>query len=168
MWEALVHKRAGIFDHLAPFRHVAATNPGQFDQGRAQLAKFLRLEVERVFARELDGVPRETLEAIDAITSFEMQDRLRRDQKLGRSRAEAVVVGAIRRLVGKGYGGPRGRGVESAESTGPRKGGRELGRFADVDPMVRLSRVAEVRTLSPSRNRTAEATSPNFASLRRV
>lgn len=98
--KALIHKRAGIFDHIAPFRRVAASRPGQFDQERARLTEFLRSEVKWVFAREIERMSRETLDAIDAIASFEMWDRLRRDQKLGRSRAEVVIIAAIRRLAG--------------------------------------------------------------------
>lgn len=98
--KALVRKRARIFDHIAPFRRVAARRPGEFDQERARLTAFLRSELEQVFAREVERMPRETLEAFDAITSFEMWDRLRRDQKLERSRAEAVIIQAVRRLVG--------------------------------------------------------------------
>jgi len=98
--KALVHKRARIFEHIAPFRRVSASRPGQFEQERARLTAFLRSELEHVFAREVERMSRETLDAIDAITSFEMWDRLRRDQKLGRSRAEAVIIQAIRRLVG--------------------------------------------------------------------
>ncbi len=99
--KALVHKRAEIFDHIAPFRRVAASRPEQIDQGRAQLATLLRSELEHLFAKELEHVSSETLHAIDAFASFEMWDRLRRDQKLGRSRAEAVIREAIRRLFGQ-------------------------------------------------------------------
>jgi len=93
--DALVDKRAAVFEHLAPFRHVARIVSGPSDDGYAELTRFLRTEITLVFAEELKKAPDHKLEAADAIASFEMWDRLRREQRLGRDRAKKAVSRAL-------------------------------------------------------------------------
>lgn len=100
--QALVSKRSSVFEHLGPFRRAGRALPAQSDAGGAQLARVLRAEITRVFARELKGSQQSTVEAVDAMASFEVWERLRRDQHLGRERAKAVVVAALRTLLEKG------------------------------------------------------------------
>jgi len=97
--EAIVRKRSRIFDHLAPFRRAGATNRAQTEEGRAQLAQFLRRELKQVLAPELKNAPTELLEAVDLLASFEAWERLRRDQHLGRERAQKVVLQTLLALV---------------------------------------------------------------------
>lgn len=99
---ALVAKRAVIFEHLAPFRRVGRTVSGRSDEGHVRLARFLRAEIKRVFARELAKAPDQVLEAVDAVASFEMWDRLRRDQRLGLDRAKNVVLQTLAALFERG------------------------------------------------------------------
>ena len=48
----------------------------------------------------LAGLPNELHEAADAIASFEVWERLRREQKLGRERAARVVESALLAFLG--------------------------------------------------------------------
>jgi len=49
---------------------------------------------------ELDGAPRDLLEAMDQATSYESWERLRLDQRLSRPRARAAMLCATRALAG--------------------------------------------------------------------
>jgi AcrR family transcriptional regulator len=96
---ALVDNRAVVFDTVSPVRRLAVrlapTSPviaGEL----ARASRFFRKQVATVFAPELGGKrSSERLEAIDAVTSWETWERLRRGQ--GRSTAQAKQI--VRRLV---------------------------------------------------------------------
>lgn len=98
--EAIVRKRSRVFDHLAPFRRAGATNPAQTEEGRAQLAQFLRKELRQVLAKELKDEP-DLFEAVDLLASFEAWERLRRDQRLGHERAQKVILRTLLTLLEK-------------------------------------------------------------------
>lgn len=113
---ALVRHRVRIYEHLAPFRRAAIREQHRsllLQKHSADLAATLRLDLERVFAVELESAP-ESAHAVDAMTSFDVWERLRTTQKLGRRSATSVLeLGVLRILAGdrplrrKGSSSPR-------------------------------------------------------------
>ncbi len=104
---ALVTDRAALFERVAPY--MRATNRSR---GRS---RFLTDEYHKVgkqlrarlllWLPELHDAPADLVEALDQATSFEAWDRLRSDQRLGRSRAHAAmertVLALLKDLKGK-------------------------------------------------------------------
>ena len=66
--------------------------------GRAR--GWVRGEVERVFADELAGAPRDTASAVELALSFEAWDQLRAGQGISPLRATAVVTRTVAALLG--------------------------------------------------------------------
>lgn len=104
---ALVERRARIFEHVTPFRRVGRLVRHQstlLQERDAASAQVLRAALEAVLEPHLysasdgDSDAPELLEALDAILSFEMWDRLRDQQGLGSKRAARVVLAAASRL----------------------------------------------------------------------
>jgi TetR/AcrR family transcriptional regulator of autoinduction and epiphytic fitness len=62
--------------------------------------RFLREELAQTFAIELEGRPSWTLDALDALTSFEGWIRLRHGQGLSVRRAKELFVGVIPTMLG--------------------------------------------------------------------
>jgi AcrR family transcriptional regulator len=98
---SLVADRAALFERVAPY--MRSTN---LHRGRSSfLAEEHRKIVRQLRARllrwlpELDEAPADLVEALDQATSFEAWDRLRSDQRLGRSRAGAAMERAVSALV---------------------------------------------------------------------
>jgi AcrR family transcriptional regulator len=90
---ALVQRRAKLFERIAPYKRSANVQRWRSDFLRsrhANLVRELRADLLRSLP-ELADEAAETLEAIDAFTSFETWDRLRGDQRLSRERAEATL-----------------------------------------------------------------------------
>lgn len=100
---ALCRRRARIFEHIAPFRrarriHRPDADP---DPGLEQLNVFLREDLVRSLAPDLDTRRGSLVEALDSATSFEAWDRLRTVQRLGRQQAtRAMETGILAMLRG--------------------------------------------------------------------
>ena len=97
----LVSRRAGLFERIAPYRRASTT--------LAHRSSFLASEQKRMTAglRKIleDALTPEIVadkakvEALDLLLSFDSWNRLRRDQNLSPSEAEAVIANAISRLI---------------------------------------------------------------------
>ena len=101
-------QRAQLCEAMAPAAR-AATLQEPFSDGVHQrlraLRRRLREEIERTFARELEGhgfeERRELLEALTATATFTHWDSLRRYQGLSRARAEKVLERSLSALLGR-------------------------------------------------------------------
>jgi AcrR family transcriptional regulator len=98
----IVSARAELYETvgigLRAGRFAAVRNPivaAQLDSGR----RTLRAQVRSLFAPELEGAP-ELLAMLDVALAFETWDLLRRDHRLGRTRAEEAVAAAVTALLG--------------------------------------------------------------------
>jgi AcrR family transcriptional regulator len=89
----LVRQRVPFFERVAPYKRSASLMRWHSDFLRAQhlaLARALRVDLVQWFP-ELEEAPADLVEALDLVTSFEAWDRLRGEQRLGRSRALAAM-----------------------------------------------------------------------------
>lgn len=97
----LCSRRAGLFERIGPYRRASTT--------LAHRSSFLASEQKRMTAglRKIleDALTPEIVadktkvEALDLLLSFDSWNRLRRDQNLSPSEAEAVIANAISRLI---------------------------------------------------------------------
>lgn len=102
--KALVDRRVRLFERIAPYKRSANVQRwrSKFLSGRhALLVRELRAALLRALP-ELSGAPREWVEALDVLLSFEAWDRLRTDQRLSRERAQAALERTVLALVEKG------------------------------------------------------------------
>lgn len=89
----LVAQRVRFFEQIAPYKRSGNVQRGRstFVAGQhAALVRTLRANLLG-WLPELRKGPPELLEAFDACTSFELWDRMRTDQRLGRERAIAAL-----------------------------------------------------------------------------
>ena len=102
--EELVHRRAKVYERVAPFRRSARVHRNKSTAirvGHRHLDKWHRWQLEETLAEELRRAPSELIEVLDALASFEAWDRLRTDQSLNRDRASEVVrFGLLNALAG--------------------------------------------------------------------
>jgi len=106
--EAFLRQRARVLEQVTPARRAAllqeATSPALVEI-RDRLLALGRQEVERTFAPELGGLPREEraelLEALDATTGWQMWEALRAHQRLSPDKARGVVARIVRALLAK-------------------------------------------------------------------
>ena len=99
--QALVQRRARLFERVAPYKRSASVQRWRSDFLRSRhnhLVRELRADLLRALPELAEAAP-ETLDAIDLITSFEAWDRLRADQRLSRERAEATLERALLALL---------------------------------------------------------------------
>jgi AcrR family transcriptional regulator len=99
---ALVRQRAAIYERFAPYlraTRIYRQRSGFLDR---QFATFVKKQRSHLLAQlpELEQAPRELLDAIEVVTSFEAWDRLRADQRLGSARSTAALERAVSVLVG--------------------------------------------------------------------
>lgn len=97
----LISRRAGLFERIAPFRRASTT--------LAHRSSFLGSEQKRMVAalRKIlvDALPPEIIadkvkvEALDLLLSFDSWNRLRQDQNLSPSEAEAVIGAAVTKVI---------------------------------------------------------------------
>lgn len=95
---ALVARRARLFEYLTPFRRAARLVRHQspfLQEQDATATKLLRGMVEWVVGPHFGDDGRNTLEALDALLSFEAWDRLRAQQQLSAKRAERVLLESV-------------------------------------------------------------------------
>ncbi|HZR85099.1 MAG TPA: TetR/AcrR family transcriptional regulator [Candidatus Binatia bacterium] len=103
-------RRARLLESLAPVRRAALREEARSPVIAHRLRRFRelgRLEVERVFARELAALGevdrRDAVSSLAAAASFSTWDELRRHQELSPARARRVLARMLDRLV---PGGP--------------------------------------------------------------
>lgn len=106
---ALARQRARIFEHIAPYKRAGDVQRWRspYVQGQqAQLVDELRARLH-AWLPELDAAPAEVKEAVELTLSFESWDRLRRLQRLGTTRATAILDHMVRALLGVAPRAPR-------------------------------------------------------------
>ncbi len=101
---AVVTINARLYEAVAPVRRAALRAAPESGPLRDQLQgvrRWLRAEIERVFAAELDADPSGDLaDAVEALLSFEAWDQMRSSQGLSAARAGQVLRQAVRALLG--------------------------------------------------------------------
>ena len=99
---AMLQRRMRLFERVAPYKRSANLNRQRsaFLNARHQtLVLALRAHLLR-WLPELAEAPREVFDAIELTTSFEAWDRLRGDQGLSATRAQAAVEASVIALLG--------------------------------------------------------------------
>ena len=100
--DRLVAARIALFDAIEPgaraARVCAYRHPIVATQVR-ESRSFLRRQLERIFAPELDRAGADVLPAIDALLSFETHQLLRHDQGRSRAKTHAALVTAVTALL---------------------------------------------------------------------
>jgi AcrR family transcriptional regulator len=98
---ALVEQRIRLFEQVAPYKRS-----GNLQRWRSEFVmrqhKSLVRELRAgllAWLPELRSAPEELVEALDVALSFEVWDRLRTDQRLGRDRARATLERILNALV---------------------------------------------------------------------
>lgn len=96
--EQLVRARGRLFDEVAPLMRFqgrsAATSAGACSNQTA-VNRYFRTELADLFADELASAPPLTLDAVDALASWEMWERLRTIQGLSARNAEDTISGLL-------------------------------------------------------------------------
>jgi len=96
--EQLVAQRAEIFEGVTPVRRAAllmAPDSPTIVANLARLDRTMRHQIERAFP----GITPDTLDAVDALASWDTWNRLRAAQGVATSRARRILVTAIRTLL---------------------------------------------------------------------
>jgi TetR/AcrR family transcriptional regulator of autoinduction and epiphytic fitness len=91
-----------LYESVAPIRRAALRSAPESPALQEQLARargWVRAEVERVFATELDDAPRDTAAAVELALSFEAWDQLRGAQGASPARAAAAVTRIVTALL---------------------------------------------------------------------
>ena len=89
----LVERRVRLFERIAPYKrsgNLQRWRSRVVEREQAIMVRQLRADL-LAWLPELGSVEPETVEALDAALSFEVWDRLRSDQRLGRERARAAL-----------------------------------------------------------------------------
>ncbi len=97
----LIAQRVRFYERIAPYKRSGNLQRARssFLSGQhSALVRTLRSNLLR-WLPELRKAPAELVEALDAATSFDLWDRLRNDQRLGRERAAAAVEQIVFALV---------------------------------------------------------------------
>ena len=103
--ERTVQQRAKLFEAIGPVRRAGVALAPRFADvadGVARSDALLRSWLETTFSRELEAagpVRRELLDTLDATTSWEAWDRLRRAQRLPARTARRIVAGCATALM---------------------------------------------------------------------
>jgi AcrR family transcriptional regulator len=94
----LVEGRSALFEAVTPVRRAALLSvhgSPSIARNLARLDRFLRSQLAEVFP----GLDADRLEAVDALVSWDMWNRLRRAQGCSAARARRVLVTAIQTLI---------------------------------------------------------------------
>lgn len=97
----MVARRGVVFERIAPFRRAAETvrhRSPTLEADSRRLAAVLRALLLKELPAEVAARP-EILGALDLLLSWEAWSRLRREQGLSVAETEAVLEGAVRRLL---------------------------------------------------------------------
>jgi AcrR family transcriptional regulator len=100
--ELLVERRGALYEAITPVRRAALTSVHDspaIARRLSQLARYLRNQLEVLFAAELASRPAEVLDAIDLCTSWDAWNRLRTQQRLGVAATRRVVVSMVRAVL---------------------------------------------------------------------
>lgn len=102
--EALVHRRASVFDRITPYKLSGDSQRWRYtflQEEHERMIRELRADLLSVLPelRELDD---RAQAAAELVTSFEAWNRLRVDQRLGVDRARATILLALRSVVQHG------------------------------------------------------------------
>jgi AcrR family transcriptional regulator len=98
----MLQLRVRLFERIAPYKRAANLNRRRSPfliKTHRQLVAVLREHLLR-WLPELAEAPREVFDAIELTTSFEAWDRLRGDQGLSATRAQAAVETSVIALLG--------------------------------------------------------------------
>lgn len=98
----LVRTRARLWEEVAPVRRFRARSAASYEGAWARRSEdkdYFRNEVAGVFAEELAGAPSATLDLLDAVTSWEMWERLRTTQGLSVARSREALEELIHSLL---------------------------------------------------------------------
>lgn len=98
----LVHRRAEVYETIAPFKRASEAHRHRsafLEAGQARMVATSRKILRSELPPELAG-DELAFEALDLVLSFEAWNRLRREQGLSVARARQVVDAAVRRLLG--------------------------------------------------------------------
>jgi AcrR family transcriptional regulator len=90
-----VRARARLYERIAPvqrFQRRVFSTSHAVRSNRAATNAYFRAQLDTLFADELRHAPAGALDAVDALTSWEMWDRLRTTQGLSVARAEEIVI----------------------------------------------------------------------------
>jgi AcrR family transcriptional regulator len=98
--KALVKARASLWERVAPGARAMRLKLWRNPVIAARLQRN-RNELRDDVRRLLGDAPAEVLAAADVLCSFESWELLRQHQRLSRTRAEAVLVDSLHRLVGE-------------------------------------------------------------------
>ena len=102
--QELVRWRVRIFERIAPFKRASSHHrprSAYLQEKHAELNRRLRADIAACLEAELKIGAESLLDAVDLITSFEVWDRLRSDQRLGRDRAARVVEQSLHALLAR-------------------------------------------------------------------
>lgn len=100
--ERVVEARMTLFEAIAPAARAARACAHRHPPVAAQLhdgRSYLRRQLRRLFAPEMQGERAGVLPVIDALCSFETHQLLRVDQNLSRSKTSSALVGALKTLL---------------------------------------------------------------------
>jgi AcrR family transcriptional regulator len=102
--ERIEHAVARHADAYERVRHVVLGTQAQL--WRSEVLRKLYAQGQRGLRRDLDdwlpeleSLPRDDREAVDAIASFEMWHRLREHQRLGKKASARIIVGLLKNLI---------------------------------------------------------------------
>jgi AcrR family transcriptional regulator len=107
--EGLVAARMRLFETIAPAARSARVCGHRHPVIAAQLREsrsYLRHQVGRLFARELEGARAALLPTLDVLCAFETYELLRFDQGLSRSKTRSALVGSLTTLLDPGVNAP--------------------------------------------------------------
>jgi AcrR family transcriptional regulator len=97
----LISRRAGLFERIAPFRRASTTlahRSSFLGSEQRRMSAGLRKILEDALSPEIMA-DKAKVEALDLLLSFDSWNRLRRDQNLSPSEAEAVIGAAVARVI---------------------------------------------------------------------
>jgi AcrR family transcriptional regulator len=97
---AMVRQRVAFFERIAPHKragNLRRWRSAYLRQEHAAMVRNLREHLLR-WLPELERAPDDLVEALDLAASFEAWDRLRTEQRLGRTRALAAMQRTVRAL----------------------------------------------------------------------
>ena len=100
--ETVVDGRSALYEAVTPVRRAALLSVHESPTIAANLARvdrLLRRQLERAFAPELHGTRPEVLDALDALLSWDVWNRLRAAQGCSVARARRALVASVTALL---------------------------------------------------------------------
>ena len=100
---ALVKGRVQLWEKIAPFRRSGMAWEGRSEvlrKNRLRVNRLMRGSLVQALGPEIERGQDALLEALDLLLSFETWERLRAEQRLGRTRATRVVEATLFAVLG--------------------------------------------------------------------